>query len=114
MSAILTLRQADDVTVVDISGRITMGDGSSALHQKMRELIAAGNAKILLNMAGVAFIDSSGIGELVSGYVSVSHNRGRVKLCGLTRRVRDLLHVTRLYSVLDIHETEDDALRSFR
>jgi anti-sigma B factor antagonist len=114
MSAILKIRLADDVAVVDVSGRITLGEGSSALHENMRDLITKGHAKILLNLTGVSFMDSSGIGELVSGYVSVSHNHGHVKLCGLTKRVRDLLQVTRLYRVLDIYEWEEDALRSFK
>jgi anti-sigma B factor antagonist len=114
MGATLTIRQSGDVTVVDLSGRITIGEGSTALHDNMRSLIAQGHAKILLNMTGVVFMDSSGIGELVGGYVSVSNNHGHVKLCGLTKRVRDLLHVTRLYSVLDVYEFEEDALRSFK
>jgi len=113
MSAILTIRYSGDVAVVDVSGRITLGDGSSALHENMRELMAQGHGKILLNLAGVTFMDSSGIGELVSGYVSVSHKHGHVKLCGLTKRIRDLLQVTRLYNVLDIYEWEEDALSSF-
>jgi len=113
MSAKLTIRYSGDVAVVDVTGRITMGEGSSALRENMRELMAQGHTKILLNLAGVSFIDSSGIGELVSGYVSVAHNHGSVKLCTLTKRVRDLLQVTRLYTVLDIYEWEEDALRSF-
>ena len=113
MGAILTIRYLGDVAVVDISGRITLGDGSSALHENMRELMAQGHAKILLNLSGVTFMDSSGIGELVSGYVSVSHRNGRLKLCGLTKRIRDLLQVTRLYTVLDICEWEEDAISSF-
>jgi anti-sigma B factor antagonist len=90
-----------------------MGEGSGALRDNMRDLMAQGHPKILLNLSGVTFMDSSGIGELVSGYVSVSHNHGSVKLCELTRRIRDLLQVTRLYSVLPIYEWEEDALRSF-
>jgi anti-sigma B factor antagonist len=113
MGANLTIRHSGDVAVVDISGRITLGEGSSALHETMRGLRVEGHPKILLNLAGVTFMDSSGIGELVSGYVSVTHNHGKVKLAGLSRRIRDLFIVTRLYSVLDIHETEADALRSF-
>jgi anti-sigma B factor antagonist len=113
MSAKLTIRHVADVAVVDISGRITLGDASIALRDNVRELMAQGHLKILLNLTGVTFMDSSGIGELVSGYVSAAHNNGRVKLCGLTRRVRDLLQVTRLYGVLDIYEWEEDALRSF-
>jgi anti-sigma B factor antagonist len=114
MSAKLTIRQSGDVSVVDISGRITSGEGSSALRENMRELMAQGHPRIILNLAGVTFMDSSGIGELVSGYVSVTHNGGSVKLAELTKRVRDLFLVTRLYSVLDIYETEADALRAFQ
>lgn len=113
MSAKLTIRYSGDIAVVEVSGRITLGEGSSALHENMRRLVAEGHLKILLNLSGVTFMDSSGLGELVSGYVSAAHNNGRVKLCGLTRRIRDLLQVTRLYNVLDIYEWEDDAIRSF-
>lgn len=113
MSAKLTIRHSGDVAVVDLSGRITVGEGSVALRENVRELMAQGHTKILLNLSGVSFMDSSGIGELVSGYVHASHNNGRVKLCELTRRVRDLLQVTRLYNVLDIYEWEEDALRTF-
>jgi anti-sigma B factor antagonist len=113
MSATLTIRHSGDVAVLDICGRITLGESSGALRENMRTLMAEGHAKILLNLAGVTFVDSSGIGELVSGYVSVAHNGGRVKLCCLGKRVRDLLQVTRLYSVLDVYEWEEDALRSF-
>lgn len=114
MAAVLKIRFAEDVAVVDVSGRIVIGDSSTALHDHMRDLMAQGHKKILLNLAGVSFMDSAGIGELVSGYVSVSHQSGRVKLCALTRRIQDLLQVTRLYAVLDIHESEEDALRTFR
>ena len=113
MSAKLTIRHSGDVAIVDISGRITLGEGSSAFHENMRSLMAEGHAKILVNMEGVTFMDSSGIGELVSGYVSVAHNHGKVKLSGLSKRIRDLLLVTRLYNVLDIYDSEADALNSF-
>ena len=114
MAAVLTVRFVDDVAVVDVSGRIVLGDSSTALYDHVRDLMAQGHSKILLNLAGVSFMDSAGIGDLVRGYVSASHQKGRVKLCALTRRIRDLLQVTRLYTVLDIHEWEEDALRSFR
>ncbi len=114
MSAKLTIREAGDVKILDLAGRITLGDASLALQQHMRNLVTEGHLKIVLNLAGVSFMDSAGIGELVSGYVSVTHNHGRVKLADLTKRIRDLLLVTRLYSVLDIYETEADALRSFQ
>ncbi len=101
------------MVVADMSGRITIGEGATLLHDAMREFKTAGHRKILIDLSGVAFMDSSGIGELVSGYVSITHSAGRVKFSGLSRRIRDLFIVTRLYSVLDIHETEADALRSF-
>ena len=113
MSAKLTIRQAGDVTIVGVTGRITLGEGSSALHENMRSLMASGHSKIVLNLAGVTFMDSSGIGELVSGYVSVAHNHGSVRLAELTKRIRDLLLVTRLYNVLEIYETEKEAIASF-
>jgi anti-sigma B factor antagonist len=113
VSAILKTRFAGDIAVVDVSGRITMGDASMALRDSVRELIAAGHLKILLNVSGVAFMDSAGIGELVSSYVSATNKKGSLKLCELTKRIRDLLQVTRLYNVLPIYEREDDALRSF-
>lgn len=101
------------MVVVDAAGRITMGEGAAALRDTMRELKLAGHPKVLLNLSGVIFMDSSGIGELVSGYVSVTHSQGRFKLTGLSRRLRDLFLVTRLYPVLDIHESEAEALLAF-
>src|SRR5580700_7561334 len=114
MAANLTVRYTEGVAVMDLSGRITLGDATGDLHGKMRDLIAEGHSKILLNLAGVNFMDSAGIGELASGHVSINHKHGRMKLCGLTKRIRDLLQVTRLYNVLDICESEEDALQSFR
>lgn len=90
-----------------------MGDASMALRDSVRELIAAGHLKIVLNLCGVVFMDSAGIGELVSSYVSASNKHGTLKLCQLTKRIRDLLQVTRLYNVLPIYDREEDALRSF-
>ncbi len=113
MSATLAIREAGHIIVVDVTGRITIGDASNALHDQLHELVASGHTKIVLNLSGVIFMDSAGIGELVSGYVTVSHKQGRLKLCALTKRIRDLLQVTRLYSVLDIYEFEEDALSSF-
>lgn len=113
MSVKLNTRQVGDVTVVDVSGRITLGEGSSALRDLLRELIGKGNKKILLNLGEVTYIDSSGIGELVSGFTTVSNNGGTLKLLGLTKRVQDLLQITKLYTVFDIHEEEAHAIRSF-
>jgi anti-sigma B factor antagonist len=106
-------RQVGDVTVVDVSGRITLGEGSSELRDAMRDLVAKGNKKILLNLGDVTYIDSSGIGELVSGFTSVSNQGGQLKLLNLTKRVKDLLQITKLYTVFEGHDDEAAAIRSF-
>lgn len=113
MSVKLNTRKVGDVTVVDVSGRITLGEGSSTLRDTLRDLVASGNKKILLNLGEVSYIDSSGIGELVSGFTSVSNAGGTLKLLGLTKRVKDLLQITKLYTVFDVHEEEAHAIRSF-
>jgi anti-sigma B factor antagonist len=113
MSVKLNTRQVGDVTVVDVSGRITLGEGSSQLRDELRDLTAKGNKKILLNLSDVTYIDSSGIGELVSGFTTVTNQGGTLKLLGLTKRVKDLLQITKLYTVFDVHEEEAHAVRSF-
>jgi anti-sigma B factor antagonist len=113
VSVKLNTRQVGDVTIVDVSGRITLGEGSSALRDLLRELIGKANRKILLNLGEVTYIDSSGIGELVSGYTTVSNQGGTLKLLSLTKRVQDLLQITKLYTVFDVHEDEAHAIRSF-
>ncbi len=113
MSVRLSTRQVGDVTVVDVSGRITLGEGSSSLRETIRELLAKGHRKILLNLADVSYIDSSGIGELVSGYTSVTNAGGQLKLVNLTKRVNDLLQITKLYTIFDIYDNEITAIRSF-
>ncbi len=113
MSVKLNTRKVGDVTVIDVSGRITLGEGSSALRDVLRELITQGDKKILLNLSDVSYIDSSGIGELVSGFTSVANAGGTLKLLGLTKRVKDLLQITKLYTVFDVHEEETHAIRSF-
>ena len=113
MSVKIETRKVGDVTVVDVSGRITLGEGSSALRDVLRDLSAQGNKKILLNLSEVSYIDSSGIGELVSGFTTVANQGGDLKLLGLTKRVKDLLQITKLYTVFDVHEDEAHAVRSF-
>jgi anti-sigma B factor antagonist len=102
-----------DVGVVDVAGRITLGEGSSALRDTIRDLVGKGQKKILLNLAEVSYIDSSGIGELVSGFTSVTNSGGQLKLLSLTKRVKDLLQITKLYTVFDVAEDEAQAIRSF-
>lgn len=113
MSAILSPRQVGEVVVIDVSGRITLGEGSSNLREGIRELMAKGSRKILLNLAGVSYIDSSGIGELVSAFTSVTNQGGQLKLLNLTKRVKDLLQITKLYTVFDIYDDEAHAVASF-
>ncbi len=113
MSVKLTTRQVGDVTVIDVAGRITLGEGSSVLRDAMRDLVSKGQKKILLNLGEVSYIDSSGIGELVSGFTTVTNGGGALKLLNLNKRVKDLLQITKLYTVFDVHEDEAGAIRSF-
>jgi len=109
-----TCREIGDIAIVDFSGKITLGEGSSMLRRTIRELIDQGHRKIVLNLSDVDYIDSSGIGELVSGYTTVRGVEGELKLLHLTKRVHDLLQITRLFTVFDVQSDEDTALRSFR
>jgi anti-sigma B factor antagonist len=109
----LNTRQVGDVTVVDAAGRITLGEGSSAFRDTIKELVNKGHKKILVNLGEVTYIDSSGIGELVSGYTTVSNAGGQLKLLNLTKRVHDLLQITKLYTVFEVFDDEAKALASF-
>lgn len=113
MSAKLTSRRVGDVTVVDAVGRITLGEGASTFREKIRELVGQGEKKILLNLSEVSYIDSSGIGEMVSGFTTVTNNGGQLKLVGLSKRVKDLLQITKLYTVFEAFDDEAEAVRSF-
>ena len=113
MSVKLTTRQVGDVTVIDAVGRITLGEGSSTFRDMIRDMAAAGNKKILLNLGEVSYIDSSGIGELVSGFTTVTNHGGSLRLLNLTKRVKDLLQITKLYTVFEVHDDEAHAVRSF-
>lgn len=113
MSVKLNTRQVGDVTVVDVAGRITLGEGSSAMRDTLRDLVAKHQNKILLNLGEVSYIDSSGIGELVSGFTTVTNSGGQLRLLNLTKRVKDLLQITKLYTVFDVHEDEAAAIRAF-
>ena len=107
-------RQAGDVTVLDMSGRITIGEGSVALRSAIRRLLEEGKKKILLNLAGVGYIDSSGIGELVSSFTAINKDGGQMKLLSLTQKLRDLLTITKLLTVFDSYDTEAEALAAFK
>jgi anti-sigma B factor antagonist len=106
-------RQVSGITIVDMSGRITLGEGSVILRDAVKDLLAKGQKKILLNLGDVSYIDSSGIGELVSAFTSVRNQGGELKLLNLTKKVHDLLQITKLYTVFDIKDEEAAAVQSF-
>jgi len=106
-------RQVDGVTIVDLSGRITLGEGSVVLRDTVKDLLGKGQKKILLNLGDVSYIDSSGIGELVSAFTSVRNQGGELKLLHLTKKVHDLLQITKLYTVFDVKDDEAAAITAF-
>jgi len=109
----LVTRLIDCVEVVQISGRIELGEGSSAVREVVRDLLAKGRKKILLNLADVDYIDSAGLGTLVSAFTSVKNDGGELKLVYLTKKVQDLLQMTRLYTVFEVFDEETAAIGSF-
>ena len=113
MSVKLNTRQVGEVTVLDLAGRITLGEGSSTLRDALKDVVAKGQKKILLNLSEVSYIDSSGIGELVSAFTTVTNLGGQLKLNGLNKRVKDLLQITKLYTVFEVYDEESTAMRSF-
>jgi anti-sigma B factor antagonist len=106
-------RQAGDVTVLDLDGKVTIGEGSVALRNAIRRLLGEGKNKILLNLGGVGYVDSSGIGELVSSFTAVKKEGGSLKLLNLTQKLQDLLAITKLLTVFDTFDDEASALSSF-
>jgi anti-sigma B factor antagonist len=110
----LTRREAGTVTILDLSGRISLGEGSALLRKTIRDLLENGQTKILLNLGDVNYIDSSGIGELVSGFTAVRGREGELKLLNLTKKVNDLLQLTKLFTVFDVYTDEGTAVRSYR
>ena len=113
MSMKLTTREVSGVSIVDLSGKITLGEGGVALREEVRKLLAEGKKKIVLNLAEVNYIDSSGLGELVSSYTAVQNAGGELKLLNLTSKVRDLLVITKLVTVFDVKDDEASAVSSF-
>ena len=114
MSMKASTRQVDGVTIVDLSGRITLGEGSVVLRDTIKDLLGKGQKKILLNLGDVSYIDSSGIGELVSAFTSVRNQGGELKLLNLTKKVHDLLQITKLYTVFDVKDDEATAIAAFK
>ena len=106
-------RQVQDVTIVDLTGRITLGEGSSVLRDTVKDLAAKGQKKILLILGDISYIDSSGIGELVAAFTSVRNQGGEMKLLHLTKKMHDLLQITKLYTVFDVKDDEAEAVKAF-
>jgi anti-sigma B factor antagonist len=114
MSMVLNARRLDDVVILDLSGRITMGEGTLMLRERIQKLLQAGDRKFLLNLADVDYIDSSGLGELVSSFTAVRNNGGLLKLLSLTKRVQDLLQITKLLTVFEVFNSEAEALKTMK
>ncbi len=106
-------RAAGDVTLLDLKGKMTLGEGDELLKDKINSMIQQGQRKIVLNLAEVPYIDSAGLGEIVRTYTTISRQGGQLKLLNLTKRITDLLSITKLLTVFDTYDTEADAVRSF-
>ena len=109
----ITERRNNSIVILDLEGNIRLGEGSRELHDKIRLLVENGEKKILLNLANVSYIDSSGLGELVAGYTTLQKNAGEMKLLHLTRRINELMMITKLLTVFDVYENEEIAVNSF-
>jgi anti-sigma B factor antagonist len=113
MSMAIKGRETDGITILDISGRITIGEGSVVLRDRVRDEIAAGRQRIIINLADVSYIDSSGLGELISAFTTAKNRGITLKLLNLTKRINELMQITKLYTVFDVYDDEDAAITSF-
>ena len=111
--ALIEERSTGDVTILDLKGRMTMGEGDELLKDKINSLILQGRKKLVLNLGGVPYVDSAGLGEIVRTYTTVSRQGGSLKLVNLTKRITDLLSITKLLTIFDTFDSEADAVRSF-
>ena len=107
-------RQAGDVTILDMTGEVRIGEGAISLRDSIRNLADQGKKKVLLNLAGVKYMDSSGVGELIANYTTVKRAGGQLKLLNLTDRIQNLLVITKLLTVFDSYDNETEALKSFQ
>ena len=107
------IREVSHVTILDVKGRIVLGDETHQLRLAVRDLIEQGKKKIILNLAEVDYIDSSGVGELVGAFTAVRGSGGELKLLNLSQKVQDVLHITKLYTVFDVRDDEFKAVKSF-
>jgi anti-sigma B factor antagonist len=109
----ITERQVGDVMILDLKGKITLGEGDELLKDKVNSIVSQGRRKIVLNLAEVPYLDSAGLGEVVRAYTTVSRQGGSLKLLNLTKRITDLLSITKLLTVFDTFDSEDEAVKSF-
>jgi len=114
MSLAISVRHAKNVAIMDLSGRLTLGEPAGELRDTLKDMLAKGQKNILLNLADVKYIDSSGLGELVGGFATVGNRDGRLKLLNVQQRVHELMHITKLYSVFEVFSNEADAVKSFQ
>jgi anti-sigma B factor antagonist len=114
MNLVVKPRRLDDVLILDLSGRITMGEGTLVLRNQIQKVLSSGERKFLLNLADVDYIDSSGLGELVTSFTTVRNQGGQLKLLNLTRRVHDLLQITKLLTVFEVFNSEAEALKTLK
>jgi anti-sigma B factor antagonist len=113
MALTMVEKQVSGVTVLQLSGRITLGEESSQLRTKIKDVLGQGNTRLVLDLAEVAYIDSAGLGTLVAGFTSAQNQGANMKLANLTKRFDELLHITKLVTVFDVYKTVEDALKSF-
>ena len=113
MSLKMSNREVNGIVIIDLSGQLTLGESSAAIRDEVRDQTSQGNRKILLNLANVTYIDSAGLGELTAAYTSVKNRGGELKLLNLTKRVHDLMQITKLYTVFDVYDDEKKAIASF-
>jgi len=114
VSVLIKPRRLDDVVILDLSGRITLGEGTVVIRDALQKLLRSGDRKFLMNLADVDYIDSAGLGELITAFTTVRGEGGQVKLLKLTNRIRDLLQITKLLTVFDTFENETEAIKSMR
>ena len=113
MSLTVSTRKSGAVTIIDLSGRITLGESTGTLRETVRKTLDEGSKNIVLNMGNVTYVDSAGLGELVGSFTSVSHAGGRLKLLNLQSKMKDLMQVTKLHTVFEVYENEAECVKSF-
>jgi len=113
MSVKMDTREVKGIVIVDLNGRVTMGEACAAIRDEIRDQVAQGFLRILLNLAEVSYIDSAGLGELTAAFTSVKNRGGQLKLVNLTKRVHDVMQITKLYTVFDVYDDEKKAIAAF-